>query len=215
MAQPNKQAGYAVSEGRPPHGNTQRGGRTHSTRRCPDFHNTIQLPSDWCHSNDLINVDIELLDTCARRISQQRTFDRKPLGLAVCYGCGHLLWSCVDGAHTFLVDKPSGMTEDEAPASAYLQVVPSCTAGFVYTERGTSTKERWYSCPYCRCNTIPSNLPSNQHIGCVLDPSLNVKPINEWDMNFPMEIHSLANQYERVDRYLSVAYFLVLSGRQA
>ena len=111
----------------------------------------------------------------------------------MCYGCGHLLWSRVDGGHTFLVDKPSGMSEDEAPASAYLRAVPSCTVGFVYTERGTSTKERWYSCPYCRCNTIPSN----QHIGCVLDPSLNVKPIDKWDMNFPMEIHSLANQYER------------------
>ena len=111
----------------------------------------------------------------------------------MCYGCGHLLWSCVDGAHTFLVDKPSGMTEDEAPASAYLQVVPSCTAGFVYTERGTSTKERWYCCAYCRSNTIPSI----QHVGCVLDCDLNVKPMNEWDMSFPAEIQSLANQYER------------------
>jgi hypothetical protein len=88
-----------------------------------------------------VNVDNELLDACARRISQQRTFDRKPLGLAVCYGCGHLLWSTVDGAHTFLVDKPNGMSEDDEPASAYLRAVPSCTARFVYTERGTSTKE--------------------------------------------------------------------------
>ena len=71
-------------------------------------------------------------DACARRSSQQRTFDQKPLGLAVCYGCGHLLWSRVDGGHTFLVDKPSGMSEDEAPANAYLRAVPSCTVGFVY-----------------------------------------------------------------------------------
>ena len=42
-----------------------------------------------------------------------------------------------------------------------------------------------------------ATIPSNQHIGCVLDHSLNVKPINEWDMSFPTEIHSLANQYER------------------
>ena len=75
------------------------------------------------------------------------------------------------------------MSEDEAPASAYLRAVPSYTAGFVYTERGTSTKERWYSCPYCKSSTIPS-------IGCVLDPGLNVKPVNEWDMNFPIEIQS-------------------------
>ena len=63
-----------------------------------------------------MNIDNELLDVCACRIAQQHTFD-KPLGLAV--------WASVvvDGAHTFLVDKPSGMTEDEAPASAYLQAV--------------------------------------------------------------------------------------------
>ena len=84
------------------------------------------------------NINVELLDV---RISQQRTFYRKPLGLAVCYGCGHLLWSTVDGAHTFLVHKPSSMSESDAPASAYLRAVSSCTAGFVYTERGTSTKE--------------------------------------------------------------------------
>ena len=91
------------------------------------------------------------------------------------------------------MDKPSGMSEDQAPASAYLRAVPSCTAGFVYTERGSSIKERWYSCAYCSSNTIPSN----QHVGCVLDPSLNVMPVDEWDMTFPTEVQSLANQYER------------------
>ena len=120
-----------------------------------------------------MNIDDDLLNACARRISQQRTFDRKPLDLTVCYGCGHLLWSTVDGGHTFLVDKPSGMSENEAPASAYLRAVPSCTAGFVYTERGT--KERWYSCAYCKSNTIPAN----QHVGCVFDPTTSVKPV-EW-----------------------------------
>ena len=30
----------------------------------------------------------------------------------------------------------SGMSEEEAPASAYLRAVPKCVAGFVYTERG-------------------------------------------------------------------------------
>ena len=76
------------------------------------------------------------------------------------------------------MDKPSGMSE---PASAYLRAVPSCAIGFVYAERGTLTKEQRYPCAYCR---------SNKHVGCVLDPSLNVKPVNEWDMNFSMEIQS-------------------------
>ena len=130
-----QEAGFFVGDGRPrgttrEAGSNVSGGRPRNTRRCPEFDNTIQLPADWCHSSELVNIDNDLLDMCARRISQQRTFDRKPLGLAVCYGCGHLLWSCVDGVHTFLMNKPNGMSEDDAPASAYLQAVPSCTAGF-------------------------------------------------------------------------------------
>ena len=53
---------------------------------------------------------------------------------------------CIDGSHTFLVDKPSNMTAAEAPASAYLTAVPNCTLSFQYTECGSSTKERWYCC---------------------------------------------------------------------
>ena len=67
--------------------------------------------------------------------------------------------------------EPSGMSEDEVPASTYLRAVPSREVGFVYTERGASTKEPWYSCPYCKSNT----LPSIQHVGCVVDPHENVK----------------------------------------
>ena len=115
------------------------------------------------------------------------------------YGCGHLLWNCVDGLHTFLVNEPSGVSKDDAPASAYLQAVPSCTAGFVYTERGTSTKERWYSCAYYRFSTIPSS----QHVDCVFDPSSSMKPVDEWDMTFPTEIQSLTNQYEREQLFSS------------
>ena len=195
-----QQTGCSVSSGRP-RGTTQdcgyevsrSGGRPHGRRKEIEFDPCIELPTGWDNSNEMLNINVELLDVCSCRISQQRTFDRKPLGLAVCYGCGHLLWSTVDGAHTFLVDKPSSMSESDAPASAYLRAVSSCTAGFVYTERGTSTKERWYSCAYCKSNSIPLN----QHVGCVLDPGLNVKPVDEWDMRFPTEIQSLANQYER------------------
>ena len=33
------------------------------------------------------------------------------------------------------------MSDEEAPASAHLRAVPNCVAGFVYTERGKSTKD--------------------------------------------------------------------------
>ena len=36
-----------------------------------------------------------------------------------------------------------------------------------------------------------------QHVGCVLDPSENVKPVYEWNMTLPTEVQCLANQYER------------------
>ena len=144
----SQKAGFKVGlNGGRPSGTTREagfninGGRPCGRRRVVEFHDSIQLSTDWDHSGELLNVDYELLNVCARRIAQQRTFDKKPLGIAVCYGCGHLLWSCVDGAHTFLVNKPSGMTEADAPASAYLRAMPNCTASFVYTERGTSTKE--------------------------------------------------------------------------
>ena len=104
----SEEAGYGVGVG---------SGRPRGNKRQVEFDDSIQLPPDWDHSGNMVNVDDELLDVCAHRIAQQRTFDKKPLGLAVCYGCGHLLWSCVDGAHTFFVNKPSGMS---APASAYL-----------------------------------------------------------------------------------------------
>ena len=58
----------------------------------------------------------------------------KPLGVDVCYNCEHVLWTSVDGAHTY-------MTRDDAPAAAYLRAVPNCTLSFEYRERGNSTKE--------------------------------------------------------------------------
>ena len=58
----------------------------------------------------------DFLNVCGNTITQQRTYDRKPLSIGVCYGCGHMLWSRVDVAHTFLVNKPSGMSDDDAPA---------------------------------------------------------------------------------------------------
>ena len=109
-----QEAGYDVSHS---------GGRPRGRSRTITFSDSIELPTEWDHSDELVNIDDELLGLCSRRIAQQHTYVKKPLGVAVCYRCGHMLWSCVDGAHTFLVSKPSGMSEEEAPASAYLRAV--------------------------------------------------------------------------------------------
>ena len=52
--------------------------------------NSIEFPTEWDTLEELVNLGDELLDMCTCRIKQQHAFDRKPLGLAVSYGCGHL-----------------------------------------------------------------------------------------------------------------------------
>ena len=104
-----QESGYSVGSGRPrgttqnsryqvgksggrPDGSTQvagyevgtNGGRPHGRRKGIEFDPCIELPIAWDQSDEILNINTELLDACSRRISQQRTFDRKPLGLAVC-----------------------------------------------------------------------------------------------------------------------------------
>ena len=64
-----RESGSFVSDGRPrgtarEPGNNVSGGRARNTRQCPEFDNTIQLPADRCHSNELVNIDNDLLDVC-------------------------------------------------------------------------------------------------------------------------------------------------------
>ena len=130
------------------------------------FDNSIDLPTKWDTDANTVNVDETLLNTCNRRLTQQRKFDFKPLGTGICYGCGHMLWSTIDGAHSFLINKPSNMTKESSPAAAYLKAVPNCKTSFVYKEStGDSKKARWYACNYCKSASVPAD----QHVGDVFD----------------------------------------------
>ena len=165
----------------------------------PVFDNSIDLPTKWDTDANTVNVDETLLNTCNRRITQQRKFDSKPLGTGICYGCGHMLWSSVDSAHTCLINKPSNMTKETSPAAAYLKAVPNCRASFVYKESaGDSKKPRWYACNYCRSASVPADQVFDTINAINATPiTLNVKPHEHWDMNFPQQIQALTNQYER------------------
>ena len=170
--------GYSVSRGRRP------GAKNYSA-----FLEDLHVPTGW--DTSAINIDSDLLGVCHARINQQRTFDKKSLGVGVCYGCGHVLWSRVDGSHTFLVDKPQNISINDAPAAAYLRAVPDCSLSF---EHGSSTKRsKWYSCSYCRTATIPLE----QHVGHVFgDNGTDIKPVPEWDMTVPKPLKELCNKYE-------------------
>ena len=80
------------------------------------------LPSEW--DTSAVNLTNDLLSKCQSCIKQQRIFDRKSLGVGVCYNCGHVLGSTVDGAHTFLVDQPSNMTRGRCSS---LYIPSSCS----------------------------------------------------------------------------------------
>ena len=63
----------------------------------------LNLPSEW--DSSAVNLSQDLLRTCNHRVSQQKAFDKKPLGVGVCYCCGHILWTSAGGGYTYLVDK--------------------------------------------------------------------------------------------------------------
>ena len=44
-----------------PRGTTRQAGYG---RQYPEFHDAVELPTDWYHSNELVNIDDELLDAC-------------------------------------------------------------------------------------------------------------------------------------------------------
>ena len=137
------------------------------------FGESIEFPNEWNISQETLNLSEDLLSACARRACQQHTLDSKSLGVGISYGCGCILFTNVDNVHTFLIDdKPSGSTEDDAPTNAYLKAVPNCTLTFVYTERGNSTKERWYSCGNCTATCIHKPLIFNYapHTLITIDP---------------------------------------------
>ena len=94
------------------------------------FKDNIELPDEWYTSSETVNVDDCLLRRCASRIVQQRVFDSQPLAIGLCYSCGRVLWNPSHAHYSGLVT-PSGMTPDDAPATAYLRASPNSNLSFV------------------------------------------------------------------------------------
>ena len=120
--------------------------------------------------------------------------DARPLGEAICWQCGKVLWSKPHSTHTCLVHPPHGLSGDDAPASVYLRAVPDCNLTFIKPGRENAFEsDRWYCCSYCHTHQIHLEF----HVGDVFssDPT-DLKPVVEWDMQKPESVASLRNTYE-------------------
>ena len=70
--------------------------------------------------------------------------DCAPLGKAICWNCGRILYGNVGSSRTCLVQPPKDMTKAEATAAAYLQALPYDN-GLTFVH----INGKWYSYPTC------------------------------------------------------------------
>ena len=88
------------------------------------------LPMEWDTCPEYVNISETMLKRCTQRLAQKQRFDLKPLGEALCWQCGKILWTGVDGSHHICVEPPVGLTSKDAPAMAYKRAVPNCQLSF-------------------------------------------------------------------------------------
>ena len=72
---------------------------------------------EWCTDTEMVNVSAAKLKKLEQLIKECK-FDSTPLGKAICWKCGRILYSNVVTSRTCLVLPLKGMTQAEAPASA-------------------------------------------------------------------------------------------------
>ena len=145
----------------------------------------------WCTDETMVNVSAAKLKKLENLITKEHKFDSTPLGKAVCWKCGRVLCANVGTSHTYLVLPPKGLTESEAPASAYLRALPYNNGITFIHDNG-----KWYSCPTCKRGKA---IPTEQHVGDVLLPPPSNAPKRSalWNMQLPEPLNQLVNDYEK------------------
>ena len=150
-----RDAGSNVSDGRPVGTSREEGGGTsciedNSVKLHEHLSQYPDLTTKWNTDGASLSVSNELLKRSKRRIGQQVRFDSKPLGVAMCYCCGSILWSRVDGSHTNLVD--INVSEENIPAFAYNRaMLQDNTGDLTYVH----TNGKLYSCGNCKAFESP------------------------------------------------------------
>ena len=118
------------------------------------------LPSAWDTDKTKLSLSNNLLARAKKRIGQQVRFDAKPLGTAMCYCCGSILWSRVDNSHTHLVKLD--LDDTVIPAVAYQRAMEASSKGFLDYRHKSG---KLYSCSVCKSFKNSAEYIVTFHIG--------------------------------------------------
>ena len=192
-----RDAGSDASTGRPTGTSREEGGGTNCIeddhqKLCEHLSQYPDLTTKWNTESASLSITNEVLGRGKRRIGQQIRFDSKPLGVAMCYCCGSILWSRVDGSsHTSLVDVD--ISEEDIPALAYRRaMLQNKTGDLTYVHNNG----KLYACGTCKSYDSPDELATVFHVGKVADDT-GTLPVTEWEMTYPKAITALTNNYEQ------------------
>ena len=154
------------------------------------------LPSAWDTDKTKLSLSNDLLARAKKRIGQQVRFDAKPLGTAMCYCCGSILWSRVDNSHTHLVKLD--LDDTVIPAVAYQRAMEASSKGFLnYWHKSGKI----YSCSVCKSFKNSAECIVTFHIG-----KTNTVSTIEWDMAYPPEVTCLKTKVENA-KWLYAGFF--------
>ena len=145
------------------------------------------LPSAWDTDKTKLSLSNNLLARAKKRIGQQVRFDAKPLGTAMCYCCGSILWSRVDNSHTHLVKLD--LDDTVIPAVAYQRAMEASSKGFLDYRHKSG---KLYSCSVCKSFKNSAEYIVTFHIG-----KTNTVSTIEWDMAYPPQVTCLKTEVEK------------------
>ena len=101
-------------------------------------------------------------------------------------------------------------SEEEAPASTYLRAVPKSVAGFVYTERGKSTKDTVNSLAITHTHTH-TQISTCTHTCTDAHTQWSYSTLQVYNYRYGNMHKHLPYQNSNVEQHFFVAFFFLLS----
>ena len=152
-----------------------------------EYMKQYDLPSAWDTDKTNLSLSDNLLARAKRRIGQQVRFDAKPLGIAMCYCCGSILWSRVDNSHTHLVKLD--LDDKTIPAVAYQCAMAINGRGYLEYRHKSG---KLYACSVCTTFKNPKEYGITFHVG-----KTNKSSTLEWNMAYPPQVMCLKTEFEK------------------